>query len=280
MELDDLDIDMGNDFQDNVNSKDPVRRVMNLYYLVDTSGSMHGSKIESINQVMPEIVEMVRDISDSNADAAEIKVNCLCFSTGARWMYSQPLKADEFQWLPCTAGGLTDLGRAYTELEKHLHRDSDLGNGQGHFTPGIILLTDGYPTDDHKSGLEALKKNAWFKHAIKVAIAIEPPRTSGSDEIYKMLPPLRDFVGEGAEKEAIYRVEDVDGLKEVIKLVSCAVSKIGSSNPSTDQTTRSEQLNDEIQGGLGENINNNSTTTDTGGGIVIDVPPMGDDIFD
>ena len=63
--------------------KDAVRRVMNLYYLIDTSGSMSGSRIESINQVMPEVVQLVADISNSNNDTAEIKVNALCFSTGS-----------------------------------------------------------------------------------------------------------------------------------------------------------------------------------------------------
>ncbi len=53
---------------------DAVRRVMNLYYIIDTSGSMKGDRIESINQVMPEIVQLVAGISNSNNDTAEIKV--------------------------------------------------------------------------------------------------------------------------------------------------------------------------------------------------------------
>ena len=269
-----MDIDLlieeklGKDYQDDIISKDSVRRVMNLYYLVDTSGSMAGSKIESINQVMPVVVDLVQQISDSNTDTAEIKVNCLCFSTGAHWMYSTPLKAEEFKWLPCTAGGLTDLGRACDDLEKHLHRNSDLGNAQGHFAPGIILLTDGAPTDNFDAGLAVLKKNAWFNNAIKVAIAI------GTD---KANATLRKFVGEAAEKEAIYHVEDVEGLKEVIKLVSCAVSKVGSSNASSEQKTKIELLNNEIEGGLSDI--NTVTKTDSEGGTVIDVPPLGDDIF-
>ena len=47
----------------------------------------------------------------------------------------------------------------------------------GSFAPVIILLSDGAPTDDYKLALDEIKKNNWFKHAIKIAIDIE----SGSD---------------------------------------------------------------------------------------------------
>ena len=39
------------------------RRKMNLFYLVDISGSMCGDKIESVNQVMPEAIKIVSEIS-------------------------------------------------------------------------------------------------------------------------------------------------------------------------------------------------------------------------
>lgn len=265
MDIEDKIFDADNALKDELPATDSIRRVMNLYYLVDTSGSMVKEKIESINQVMPEVVELVKEISDNNADAAEIKVACLCFSTGAHWMYSAPMPAADFKWVPCCAAGLTDLGRAYDELEKHLHKASDLGNTQGHFAPAVILLTDGAPTDDFESAYKRLMQNNWFKHATKVAIAIG---TQCDNKV------LIDFVGEKAAKEAILTVHDAQTLKDVIRLVSCSVSKVGSSNVSTDQKTKEEQLAEEITGNLG-GLPNGTTEKDG----VLDIKPIGDDLF-
>ena len=170
---------------------------------------MTGSRIESINQVMPEIVNLVADISNSNNDSAEIKVNALCFSTGSHWMYSKPLAANDFKWIDCKAGGVTDLGHACENLEKHLHRAEDLGSEQGHFAPAVILLSDGGPTDNFDKGYEKLSENPWFERATKIAIAI------GTDADNKV---LCKFVGKNAVKEAVITVHDTDSLKKLIRL--------------------------------------------------------------
>ncbi len=247
---------------------DAVRRVMNLYYIIDTSGSMKGDRIESINQVMPEIVQLVAGISNSNNDTAEIKVNTLCFSTGTSWMYSAPVPANDFKWINCQAGGVTDLGAACEELEKHLHKASDLGSSQRHYAPALILLTDGAPTDDFDHGYAKLAKNAWFKSAIKVAIAIG----TGVDNRV-----LCKFVGENAAKEAVITVHDRETLKNVIRLVSCSVSRPGSSLTSTDNKSKEEILVEDIKSGLDEMTN---TTLNDVVDNVIDIKPLGDaDLF-
>lgn len=258
---------MNLEFQDDLPKKDSARRVMNLYYLIDTSGSMSiDGRIESVNQVMPEVLELMQGISDSNGDAAEIKVSCLCFSTGVHWMYPQPLSPSDFKWLPCTANGLTDLGRACVELEKHMHRDADLGHDRGHFAPAVILLSDGGPNDDFESGIKTLEKNAWFKNAIKVAIAIG----TGTDN-----KALQRFVGPNAGKEAVLQVTDVQQLKDIVRAVSCAVSRVGSSNGSIGSKTKTEELNKVI----GENIEEINQNTHGEGGSVLDIKPIGEDIF-
>ena len=248
--------------------KDAVRRVMNLYYLIDTSGSMSGSRIESINQVMPEVVQLVADISNSNNDTAEIKVNALCFSTGSHWMYSKPHAANDFKWIDCKAGGVTDLGHACENLEKHLHRTEDLGSEQGHFAPAVILLSDGAPNDNFEKGYKKLSENPWFKSAAKIAIAI------GTEVDNKV---LCKFVGEDAAKEAVLTVHDAQSLKDIIRLVSCSVSRHGSAPVSTDNKSQEELLVEDIKSGLKDMPN--ETTYDKAQDV-IDVKPLGDDLFD
>ena len=53
-----------------------ARRTMTLFFLVDTSGSMDGDKIGSVNDAIRETVPDLQDLSDSNPDAA-IKIAAL-----------------------------------------------------------------------------------------------------------------------------------------------------------------------------------------------------------
>lgn len=62
------------------------RRVMTLFLLVDTSGSMTvNGNIGKVNSAIEEMIPLLQEVSDENADA-EIKVAVLEFSTGCRWV--------------------------------------------------------------------------------------------------------------------------------------------------------------------------------------------------
>ena len=147
------------------------RRTMVLFFVVDTSGSMGGAKIGTVNSAIEEIVPELKDISESNADA-QIKVATLAFSTGAHWVDSAPVAAENFRWNYLNANGVTDLGEACNQLNEKLSRKAFMSDATGSFAPAIFLMSDGEPTDNYKHGLDKLKQNNWFKKAIKVAVAI------------------------------------------------------------------------------------------------------------
>ena len=65
------------------------RRTMTLFFLVDKSGSMQGSKIASGNDAIRNIIPGLRDISDTNPDA-EIKIATLQSASDFQWMYGEP----------------------------------------------------------------------------------------------------------------------------------------------------------------------------------------------
>lgn len=216
------------------------RRQLNLFYLIDTSFSMEGQKIESINQVMPEVINMVADISENNQDNAKIMVSCLSFNTTSEWMYDKPVEATEFCWTPLTVTGCTQVGEVCKKLEAALHRGSKENPGvmyseTGHKNPCIIILSDGEPTDDWKVEFEKLKHNAWFKAATKLAIAI------GNDADINM---LSEFVG---SKELVVGVHNIQGLKKMISTVSCSVSKVGSQSAGTSTQSSNEQIVQDIK---------------------------------
>ena len=196
------------------------RRTMVLFFVVDTSGSMNGAKIGTVNSAIEEIVPERKDISEKNADA-QIKIATLAFSTGARWVDSAPVAAENFRWNYLDANGVTDLGEACIQLNEKLSRNAFMSDATGSFAPAIFLLSDGEPTDNYKYGLEKLKQNNWYKKAIKVAVAI-------GEDANKTV--LSDFTG---NIESVITVHTPEALKKWIQFVSVRASEIGSKSSST-----------------------------------------------
>ena len=191
------------------------RRTMTLFFLVDTSGSMEGSKIGTLNSAIEEVIPEIRKISGENADAA-IKIAALEFSSGARWITPAPMDANDFCWNYLDADGLTDFGEMCKMLNEKLSRKAFMSDVAGSFAPAIFLLSDGEPTDDYQHELKNLKENNWFKKAIKVAIAI------GEDANKNV---LADFTG---NVESVITVHSPEALKKWIQFVSVRASEIGS----------------------------------------------------
>ncbi len=201
------------------------RRVMPLFFLVDTSGSMEGAKIASLNTAVREALNDVGVISHNNSDA-QIKVAVLEFSSGVDWMYPQPMDSESFVWQDLEAGGLTSFGEALRELNQKLSKSNGfMSEPTGTRAPAIILLSDGEPTDEYKHALEAIKGNPWFKVAVKVAIAI-------GDDADRSI--LAEFTG---NIEAVITVHNVDQLKKIIHTVSVTASMVASQSASAVNTT-------------------------------------------
>ena len=100
------------------------RRTMVLFFVIDTSGSMDGSKIGAVNTAIEEVIPAIREVSDENADA-QIKIAALEFSSGARWITSNgPVEADQFRWNYLNAEGVTDFGAACKALNDKLSPES------------------------------------------------------------------------------------------------------------------------------------------------------------
>ncbi len=207
------------------------RKVMTLFYLIDTSESMSGSRIGTLNAALEECIPMLKEIETLNDDA-EIRVAVLQFSSGCSWItpISGPVPLDDLVWNDLQAEGITDFGAALLELDRKLSRNEYLSSQTGAYAPVIILISDGGPTDNWKKGLEQVKKNNWFRHAIKIAIDIE----SGADR-----DVLEAFTG---NSEAILNAKDSNILKRMIHKVSVRASEFQShSKQAIDEVTSPEE---------------------------------------
>jgi uncharacterized protein YegL len=207
-------------------TKDPFalepipRRVTHLIFMVDTSGSMSGAKIASLNTAVRDALDDVGEISKNCGDS-QIKISVLEFSSSVSWMYAQPVEAEKFQWQDLSASGTTAFGGACAELNAKLSKSNGfMGEKTGCRAPAIILLSDGVPTDEYAHRLEKLKDNRWFKAGVKVAISI-------GDDADKSV--LQEFTG---SSESVITVHNVDQLKKMIHTVSVSASMVASQSAS------------------------------------------------
>jgi uncharacterized protein YegL len=215
------------------------RRTMVLFFVIDTSGSMVGSKLGAVNTAIEEVIPAIKEISDENADA-QIKIAVLEFSSGARWITSNgPMELEQFHWNDLESAGVTDLGAACKALNEKLSTKAFMKEATGSFAPAIFLLSDGEPTDDWQSALTTLKENKWFKTAVKVAVAI-------GDDANKEV--LKEFTG---TMEAVLVSYNAVTLKKMIKFVSVRASQVASKT-SNANSGGDEQKQAELNAGIQE----------------------------
>ena len=202
---------MNDDFMDSA----PIAKKTSVIFLVvDTSGDMVAERIHIVNQAIKEVLPIIRDISNKSVDV-EIKIAIQTFDSVVNWITPNPVSLNDYNYKDIQAGGCASMGEAFVELNSKLNENAFLSSEVGNLAPAIILLSDTTPTDDYRKGLDALKQNKWYKSAIKVAFAI-------SSEAEKDI--LEDFTG---NKELVFEDGDNFSLKEIIKLVSVKVAKIG-----------------------------------------------------
>lgn len=237
---------------DGNNIEEVAARTMALFYLFDKSGSMFGTKIGQVNNAMKDIPKIIKEVADG-APNANIVV-AAAFSSDVEWITSKPQTPEEFinSWKDMKAEGLTSLGAMLKSLNEKMSRKEFLGdNPMGYLAPGVIILSDGEPTDDWETPLKELRKNNWFKNAIKVAFAV-------GDDANKDV--LAEICG---TKEAVVSIDDPEKIRQYIKFVTATVSKTGT----TSSTGKDPQdaINEAIA-----NIDDNQP-------IVVDIPDIDDD---
>ena len=196
-----------------------VKQVLPLICVIDTSGSMFGDRIASVNEAIHELEPILRE-KVGEIPEAEIRIAALTFSSGAQWLTTNGLVSlDDFFWNDATAGGLTDLGAALKELNSKLSRSSFLVSDTGFCAPVIIFMSDGEPNDNWEKELASIRQNnKWFQAARKIAIAI------GEDANIEILTKL---VG---SNEAVIQTNDLETLKRMIIAVSVSASMLAGSS--------------------------------------------------
>ena len=190
------------------------KRAMVVFFVIDISGSMRGARIGSVNDAIRNLIPELKKRERSNT-TAEIRVAILEFSTRATWRTLSPEPVATYQYRDIeNVGGGTNYGAAFAALNEKLSRQQFLNSTAGAYTPLIIFMTDGKPSDMglYHEELVKLKRNKWFQYATRVGIAIEEGALSSECKSV-----LLEFTENG---QNVYEAKNTIVLAKQIQLVT------------------------------------------------------------
>ena len=219
------------DDDDPLSATSVSKKSLVIFFLIDTSGSMRGTKMGELNTVMEELIPEIRRVGEADTD---VKLAVLTFSTDVKWMYSQPINIEDFEWTRLNAEGVTSMGAAFKELSLRMSRNSFLNSPSLSFAPVIFLMTDGYPSDDYQAGLKALQSNSWYKFGLKAALGIGQ---EANDDM------LAEFTG---SKDTVVHAYSGNQLAQMIKIVAVTASQIGSKSMTLSDQNEAELSDEDV----------------------------------
>ena len=175
---------------------------MRLFFVIDTSGSMAGAKIGALNDAMINI------LSELQYEGVPMEVSVLLYSKTVRWMYERPIDISEFEWKNVEANGMTAMGKACIALAKRFTEDEASND-----VSIIIIISDGYPTDDFDEGINALNETPSFLSSNRFAIAVDD-----ADEV-----ALQRFTG---NSDRVFKLKDINNLTgDIFNIISDTIPK-------------------------------------------------------
>lgn len=195
-----------------------IKKELRIFYLLDVSASMNGNPIAALNDAMRSTVKALKDKFDGNPDAV-LKIGVITYSNGAEWITlgaTHTENIDYYVWEDVKAAGMTYLGAGLDLLREGLSRNTSMKSDTGNKTPVIIIMTDGYPTDNWKEALSKIRENKWFQHALKIGIALGDNADTSV---------LTEVVG---SNEGVIEAQDLDKFADMIRIVSVVSALQGS----------------------------------------------------
>ena len=145
-----------------------MTRNKSIYLLVDTSGSMEGIGMKSLDEVVENVIPRLKSVQSSQPDV-KLGIGVIGFGDTAVWITPTSVSVDQWIWQGLDSKGFTAMGGALRLLHERLAEED---NNASFLSPLILIASDGGPTDEYEQTLAQLHSLDNFKSATRIAIAI------------------------------------------------------------------------------------------------------------
>jgi uncharacterized protein YegL len=170
------------------------RRKLHFIFAIDTSGSMKGDRIASLNYAVRAAIPAMREAATDNPEI-DLVVRVLRFSDSVNWQIETPVPISEFVWTDMAAAGETNMGAAFAELAKAMSAATMPGR---QLPPVVVLMSDGLPTDEAENGLAAFLVSDYGSKAVRIAIAIGSDADMGLLQEFIAQPTIKPLQANNA----------------------------------------------------------------------------------
>ena len=173
-------------------------RPLPVFLLLDVSGSMSGTKIDTLNQC---VKEMIKDFQNERMSEVALKLCIITFGGNGAQLHTPLSLLKDVEFSDLKASGNTPMGAALT-MASNIINDKVQVSGKG-YRPIVVLVSDGYPNDRWEEPLDEFVNGKRTSKCEKWALGI------GDGYDAKM---LQEFLGNTDKK-----VFDASVAKEITK---------------------------------------------------------------
>ena len=193
-----------------------VREKLNIYYLLDVSASMNGSRIQQLNACMQSLKSVLQDEGiDNNVD---IVIRAIQFGGDVQWhtgSAAEGVAIENFVWTDLSAdGNCTPTSAAIKLLSQSITTEY---LGKRALRPVVILVTDGACTDasSEYSAACSMLANKIKGNLTRIAIGVENANKAELEEFAS-----RGQLGETPDTPFVFKASNAEQMTELIRWAS------------------------------------------------------------
>ena len=185
-----------------------AERQMPVILLLDTSGSMGGSKIQTLNEAVSEMITELAKVDDG---VGFLRISVITFGGQEATELIHHAPVGEILSPQLTARGRTPMGSAFALAQQLIENDEELPSNA--YRPTLALVSDGIPTDKGwQDRLQELISSERGEKSTRLAVAVGP------DADREM---LRTFMS-GVEP---HEASEASGIADFLQFVTMTVTQ-------------------------------------------------------
>ena len=204
-------------------------RALPVFLLVDVSASMEGQKIATVNVALKEMISGFQKIENPRG---VIELCILAFGGNSVKVIKGLSKVEDSDVYTLTADGQTPMGLAFEKVADMIQDQSIVSSRA--YTPTIVLISDGNPTDFHAEGKSVDEIKQWpslarIHNESRVSKAVRLAMGIGGDMDVNV---LKAFINNS--EMPVIMAKDNDTIAKFFEWVTMSVSiRSVSANPNT-----------------------------------------------